>query len=135
VVPLTDDPLFEAEVGLGPQGVQVADGDVVCGRDPARAEVGIGEVLADIGPDPGQQGLGQHDTGVPVGPAGGGQQGPAEVDAGVADGRRTRIRADIVGVRHQAGDVAGQQAVRRAAAEVADGHPDGVDRPAELADR
>jgi hypothetical protein len=130
--PFADDPLFEAEAGLGADLVQVAQRDVVRGRDRGRAEVEVGEVLAHVGAHTGEQRLVQDRTGVPVGMRGRDEQRAGQLDGGGAEGGRARVGTEAVGVPAQVGDVVGEQLVERAGAQVADGASDDVKGQAEL---
>jgi hypothetical protein len=132
---LAGDPLFEADAGLGADLVQVAQRDVVRGSDRGGTQVGVREVLAHVGPHPGEKRLGQHVTGVAVGVSGGGQERLDQFDAGDAELGCRRIGAEPVGVGHQVGNIVEDQAVERAAVQVADGATDHADGEAELIKR
>ena len=47
------DPVAEADTRPGQHGIEVTHGDVVCGGDPSRRQIGISQVLPEVLSDPG----------------------------------------------------------------------------------
>jgi AraC-like DNA-binding protein len=130
--PLGDDPLFEAEVGMLEQGVELAERDVVGGGDALGPEVGLGEVTAGVGEDAGQQGLLAdlpHEAARCGG--GGGDERAEQFGGGVAEGRQSGVVLEAVGFAAQVIHVVADEVVQRAGADAGNSGADQVEGQAE----
>ncbi len=92
---LAGEPLFQTDPRATEHHVQLPLGYGVFHGDALRAEVGIGEVAARVGRDPGHQGTvhGRSDLPVPLVVRRRCQEGPYELGGGVREGGGSMVMA------------------------------------------